>query len=193
MYRQRQLDRLERRTEAYLAKAEKLKKFILSDDCSEEAEDIREWLEKFCIGVGLDICCGYFPVADDAIGVDSDTSLVGIDWHLRGDELTPVRGNELDYIVTNYFDVFPNPIAALQEWHRAVREGGCLAFTCANADEYKGHSGALANPRRTMTYTEQPIRHLLERTGWGDIVVVARNKNLLLSAYKRKSLPSPSR
>ena len=181
----RQLARLERRIARYLAKMEKVKNYELAKS-SVDGEEIREWLEAKCkgLGVGLDVCCGYFPITEDAIGVDSDISVVGTDYAIVADALTPVRDTELDYVVTNYFDAFSNPVSVLQEWSRVLKSGGLLAISCANADMYDNLDGPLSNRRRSMAYTEKTISQLIYRCGFLDVKVEKHKKNLMVTARK---------
>lgn len=180
---QRLMLRLEKRVERYLARMEAVKRFI-AKDTNEESEDIREWLESKCQGKGMDICCGYFPIGAGSLSVDGDETLLGTDYMIMGEALTVASNGELDYIVTNYFDVFPNPIQVLQAWNRALKQRGLVTFSVCDAEKYDNPEGALANVRRAMAYTEKPIRHLLARTGFDTITVERKHKSLLVRAYK---------
>jgi SAM-dependent methyltransferase len=178
-------DRLNRREEYYKAAIGRLRRAIDKGIIGEDTEVIREWLEKFAVGNGLDICVGDFPISEGAIGIDGDDRKLGAHYNIAGDELTPIKSNELDYVVTNYLDCFPNPLHTLQEWHRVIKPGGRLAFACCNAMRYWDNpEGALQNRHRLSAFVPLTVQHLLARAEFKDIMITEHNKHLLVSAVK---------
>lgn len=123
----------------------------------------REWLEQFCHeGVGVQLCSGDFQLGT-SIGIDSDQRKVGIDYWGFVDFL-PSDG-QIDYIVTNYLECFPNTIQILEEWVRALRPGGIFAVVCRDTDSFEEPIGPLSNRRRAHCFTLKTMTAYLTRVG----------------------------
>ncbi len=146
-------------------------------------EPDRLWLDGHAKGDGLDICCGDFPIKG-ADGVDVSARKIGADFLAKGDELAFVDNNSLDFIVTNYLDVFPDTLRVLQEWHRVLKPEGRLALVCRNADAYLNPMGPLSNRTRVSLFTMKTIRLYLERAKFGRITIVAVDTSLRVTASK---------
>jgi len=146
-------------------------------------EPDRLWLDGHAKGDGLDICCGDFPIKG-ADGVDVSPRKIGADFLAKGDELTFVDSNSLDFVVTNYLDVFPDTLKVLHEWHRVLRSGGRLALVCRNADAYPSPLGPLDNRSRVSLFTMKTIQLYLERAGFHRITVVSDYTSLRVTASK---------
>lgn len=135
---------------------------------SREGELHRQWLDKFAEkGYGLDLCCGSMPIKN-AMGVDIEYLGPLCFGRTSGDRLGQ-KSNSADYIVTNYFEVFADPLSALHEWHRVLKPGGSLAFICRNAEWYdpeKQPSGPLCNPNRKHIQTPLTVGFYLHRAGF---------------------------
>lgn len=161
------LDKLTKRLESINKQGERVKIFIQSNQFSGSADRI--WLDQFVRGNGLDICCGNFQ-NPDAAGVDPDLGIIPADYFMiSGDELTQVPNESLDFIITNYFECFPNPLKALHDWHRALKPGATLAMVIRDADAYsdtKDPHGALTNIRRVNTFNISTICHYVRRAGF---------------------------
>ena len=179
-------DRLDKREAYYKAAIGRLRRAIAKGIIGEDTEEIRVWLEKFCVGKGMDICTGDFPMSEGAIGIDPDELKLGCHYNIQGDQLTPVNNGEMDYVVTNYFDCFPNPLSTLQEWSRVLRSGGVLAFACCNNDSYVATDpmGPLANKHRLSCFTASTIRVYLHRAGFTAVEVTEHKKHLFVNAVK---------
>jgi SAM-dependent methyltransferase len=120
---------------------------------------------------GFDICCGDFPIGDSE-GIDGDIRKLGVSHHfVNGEELSIADAEELDFVVTNYFDVFPHPMSVLQEWNRVLKRGGLLALICRDADAYEGDLGPFTNKHRCSAFTTKTIRCYLTRAGFVNIKV----------------------
>ena len=134
-----------------------------------QGEAERRWLDQFAkIGHGVDLCCGSMLVKN-AMGVDIEYLGPLCFGRTSGDNLAGLKSKSADFIVTNYFDVFPTPIQALNEWHRVLRPGGTLAFVCRNAEAYDPDSqpeGPLCNTNRVHCHTPLTLRFYLNRTGY---------------------------
>lgn len=180
-------ERLDRREEYYKVAVARLRRAIEKGTIGEDTEKVRTWLEQFCIGRGLDICTGDFPIHDDAIGIDGDERKLGAHYNIQGEALTPIASGTMDYVVTNYFDCFPNPLQALLEWNRVLKPGSRLAFSCCNALAYvaDGPMGPLGNRHRLSVFTDPTVRQLLARAEYRDISVVLLDKFLMVSAVKK--------
>jgi len=162
--------RVDRRVTKLLRKYERMKRLILEQKWTGGEED-RAWLEQFAIGVGMDICCGDFVIGEDSIGVDPSEGMIGADKQISGDDITDESYNSMDYIVTNYIDVFTDPFKVLTGWHRLLKPGGTLAFTCRNADAFDDDRGPLANKNRKSLYTPRTVKFYLHRLGFKVSVV----------------------
>lgn len=172
-------DVLRRRTERFIVKA---RKFIDADTLEEDFDKM--WLEQFVTGPnGIDVCCGDFPIAP---GVDNRVTSIGWDSICEGDNLFFVKDNELDYIVTNWFDVFPAPFNVLEEWHRCLKEGGILAFTCRDALLYSERTGPLDSRHRRAIFCKKTLSMYLYKTGFKEVIVeeYAETKALRAKAVK---------
>lgn len=178
-YREYMKWRLDRRVETMRLRAEKVKRSYIdrldqSDLMLKAAEADRQWLDKFCVGTGLDIACGNFLCGPDvSVGVDGDIQTVGTDYMNLGDELCFIDSTtEIDFIVTNYLDAFPSPLKALIEWNRTLKRGGVLAVVCRDADANPNGLGPLENRRRQSVFTCVTLSQLLHRAEFSQVKVV---------------------
>ena len=146
-------------------------------------EEDRIWLDQFAVGEGLDICCGDFTIKG-AKGVDVNAHKIGVNFLCKGDELSFQESDSLDFLVTNYLDVFPNVLKVLNEWHRVLKPKGVLAIVCCNFDAYDGPKGPLANKHRVSLFNARSLRFYLERAGFGSIEIVPHEKVLRAKGQK---------
>ena len=157
--------RVDRRVTKLLTKYEKLKRLILNRKWTGGEED-RIWLEQFAVGDGMDICPGDFVIGENSIGIDPSDGMIGADRQMSGDEISYEEPGSLDYIVSNYIDVFPDPFKMFRGWHTLLKRGGTLAFTCRNADafdELATPCGPLENKNRHCLYTPKIVGFYLRR------------------------------
>ncbi len=178
---------LDRRIEAYKRRADHimdLRRNHLKGDGSDFKAN-REFLEKHAVGVGVDVCCGDFLIGD-SIGVDTRLETLGVDFNFSGDNLSFMRSNTLDYVVTNYLEALPNTLQALNAWHRCLKKEGVLAMVCINANEYNHlPAGALTNAHRSHTFTKVTLSHYLYRAEYKDVKIEeTEHKTLWVEAKK---------
>lgn len=161
-----------------------LKEIRRSRKWAEENPEIyaltHEWLEQFCKGNGFDIACGNFPtILADGMGAvrcidtgDHAGNFVNGYRH-EGDFLPFLATDSCDFIVTNYFEGFPQPVKALNEWYRVLKPGAPLAMIISDAEapEYDKPMGPFTNPRRLHIFTSITIRRYLERSYFREITV----------------------
>lgn len=185
--------RLDRRTEQFLDRVTKLKRWI--DAGKEGGEEDRIWLEQFTNGkVGLDICCGDFVIGDNSYGVDPAEAeregvypLLGATYMLREDDVMQTfKNQELDYIVCNYFDALPNPLASLFRWQRALKKEGVIAFIVRDSDspEYSEGAGPLNNHNRLNCFNKSTIKHYLVRAEFDVKIIEPCNTSIRCMAVK---------
>lgn len=178
--------RLERRKEAIADRVERAKRRVLEGRIG--GEEDRIWLDEFGKeGKGLDIACGDFLIGnvDNTEGVDGYLYRVGSEhFFMDGGELTNQEHDSLDFIVTNYFDVFPNVLKVLNEWHRVLKPGGRLGIVCRNAEAYGGGMGPLRNSKRVSLFTDVTLRYYLVRAGFTDVVIEKYDTSLRARAKK---------
>lgn len=178
---QKLLARLARREEQLLARIQKARDLI--ERGLVDGEEDRTWLERFCVGQGLDVCCGDY-VMGEAEGVDLSPLSVGASRVAIGPNLTFADPGTYDFIICNYFDAFESPIATLNEWHRAIKPGGTIAFICCNAETYTNPKGPLSNRNRNALYTPITVRQYLHRCGFKDIHTETVRQFIRASAVK---------
>ena len=130
----------------------------------------RDFLEKYAIGEGLDVCCGDFLI-EDSIGVDTRGTVLGADFHFSAETLSFRHHNSCDYVVSNYLEAVPNTIGALNEWWRVLKPGGTLAMICRDAEQYIQPEGALASEHRQHTFNKTTLRHYMHRSGFIEVSI----------------------
>lgn len=174
--------RLDRRVEVITARVARVKRGYM-EWCKHRnvapGEEDRRWLDQFAVGNGLDIAAGDFLCGDgeSALGVDGHERMIATDYWSEGDELTFAEPGQLDFIVTNYLDGFPNPLKALNEWYRTLRVGGTIAIVVRDADQYDFSKGPLENLRRQSSFTHKTICHYLFRAGFKEVKFDTNNKD----------------
>lgn len=180
--------RVQRKVQSVMNKAAEQMKYIDSLPEADEigSEDDRIWLDQFAKGYGFDICCGDFLIGDtfQAVGIDGNKQVLGIDFLTEGDNLHFQEDNSLDYIVTNYFDVFPTPLEVLTEWYRVLKPNGILAIVCRDADKFDDPLGPLANWKRQSVYTEKTLKNYLYRVKFRDVLVGKGKTSIRSTAFK---------
>jgi hypothetical protein len=158
-----------------------------------EAFESRMWLESFTKkGRGIDVCSGSWPIGGEG-GVDSGgfnppigTGVLGPMDYIRtdGDDLTALRYKEIDYVVSNYLEAFPNTLATLTRWHQILLPGGVIALTVSDADTYTNPGGPLAGKHKTACFTAKTLRCYLEEAGFKDIEITKVGTVLRASGKK---------
>ena len=126
-------------------------------------ESAREWLESFCVGVGVQICSGEFSLGD-SLGIDCDPKTLATDHWCWADRYAAGMP-PLDYVVTNYLECFPDPLRVLIDWRARLRPGGVLAIVARDSNCYEAPRGPLVNHRRVSCFTLTTLRFYLERAG----------------------------
>lgn len=172
---------LQERTDKYIRDSKKILDVIVEDTD-------KVWLEQFVVGEnGLDIACGDFPLAR---GVDIRLSSIGYDYLYSGDKLDFQSSNTLDFIITNWFDVFPAPLPTLVEWQRCLKQGGVLALVTKDVNLYDGHTGPLESRHRLTLFCEKSLRFYLHKAGFTEVVIEQNlvNKSLRAKAKALKSV-----
>ena len=178
------LARVDRRVSNLLARYEKLKRLV--DRGWTGDEETRIWLQQFAIGKGMDICCGDFLISEDAIGVDHDYHKIGLDKFMEGDGINDETPESMDYIVSNYIDTFDSPFKVLTSWHRLLKSGGVLAFSCRNAEAFDEAAGPLSNRNRRSLYSPKIVAFYLNRLGFkvDRLELTDNNKTIRVKATK---------
>lgn len=154
--------RLDHRKEVLLNHFEALYRLLDRGEL-DGTEGQREWLEKYCVGHGVQLCPGDFALGK-SIGIDQDNSKVACDVWGFVDQFT---GDQppLDYIVTNYLEHFPNTGRILKEWAHQLRPGGVMAIVCRDTDAYPNAIGPLSNSRRYHCFDLRTLTAHLARVG----------------------------
>jgi len=146
-------------------------------------EEDRLWLEQYAVGTGLDIACGDFLIGM-SIGIDKNNEKLGQTWVGPGDTLYRFDTDSMDYIVSNYFECFPDPSKVLREWHRVLKPGGTLAIVVANAVKYVGELGLFCNEHRLSAFTEQILSNHLHKAQFHDVNIELNEKQIRARCLK---------
>lgn len=137
--------------------------FLIDRGELDGSEPGREWLEQWCKGRGVQLCSGDFALGD-AIGIDLDQKKLALDYWGYVD-FFPTEGPPLDFVVTNYLEVHPDPNAILATYADALKTGGIFAAVCRDADAYEG-VGPLKNGRRAHCFSLSTLTAYLARAGF---------------------------
>lgn len=188
-YKALMIQRIDKRKTNFLAQYERIKRWIEKGKIGGEAN--RLWMEEQIKGLkrGVDVCCGDMPI-DGAYGVDgtdgvSVSNLLGPVYYTYGDELSNFQYEELDFVVSNYVEAFPNISKVFHEWYRVLKPGGMLAFCCANADKYPDILGPFCNPRRLSIFTPKTAKQYLTRAQFKNVTVEdGEAVSMRVKAYK---------
>ena len=146
-------------------------------------EEGRIWLEQFCVGQGVQVCCGDFSIGD-SLGIDQDLRMLATDLLAYGDRI-PEALAPLDYIVTNYFECFPDPLRVLGQWASVLRPEGILGIVCRDSESYEEQAGPLTNRNRQSCFTITTLRCYLARAGFEVIQWEGLGKELRVAARRR--------
>ncbi|MHA2067342.1 MAG: class I SAM-dependent methyltransferase [Candidatus Thorarchaeota archaeon] len=175
------LGRLDKQEEVLKERLNNLRNMVKRGKWGGEEE--REWLDSVVDGRGVDIACGDFPIRA-ARGVDGDERKIGAYYFCQGDELTRLRNESQDFVVTNYFDAMPDVLKALQEWWRVLKSGGTLAFICCDASAYSAAIGPLDNHHRLNAFTKRSVECYLARAGFKKVEITTSGKFLRVKCTK---------
>jgi len=148
----------------------------------DDAEKQRVWMEAVMSrhpGRVLNICCGDFPL-DDAVGVDMDPDVFGLDYRVPGDDLAFCEDDSVDCIVTNYIEVFSDAYKLFEEWHRVLKRGGGVAITCIDAEQYD----PLKNTKKFNCFTGRTLTLFLQKSGFVVDSVETSENTLFVVAHK---------
>lgn len=125
-----------------------------------ETWKIRDKVQEYCVGKGLDLGCGDEKVHSDATGVDIRQTQA-VDMILDIAQKLPFPDDEFDYVFSSHalehLDGDLNRVVA--EWVRVIREGGFLVLYLPHKDYYKE-----ANPEHRHSFCEDDIISLLRDT-----------------------------
>jgi glycosyltransferase involved in cell wall biosynthesis/SAM-dependent methyltransferase len=116
-----------------------------------------EIVKKYCVGKGVEIGPSDNPVKGvDTVLVDNKTNFAGkhyrVDYVMEADNLYQFQDNQFDFLIASHMlEHFPNPIKALKEWYRVVRDGGILFIVVPQ-------KGRTFDKYRSVT----PLSHLIE-------------------------------
>lgn len=111
---------------------------------SSETSNCRGRLQKYCVGMGLDLGFGGDPISPRSIALDLPTPycIVGNSpQHLSGDARSLYWFNDavLDYVYSSHLlEDFPasETVKILSEWLRVIKKGGLLILYCPNQHLY---------------------------------------------------------
>ncbi len=137
-------------------------------------------LKRYCVGKGIDVGCGADKVTPECIGVDilrpGQVGEYGVvanrkssaDVHASGDELTPFKDGELDFVVAKHnLEHYVDVVKTLQEWRRVLKKGGHLAVVVP--DERAGDTVFL-DPTHKHCFTPESLTRLLGVIGGFEVV-----------------------
>src|SRR5436190_13085249 len=121
--------------------------------CGNEAGKILWELPAYTRGRGLDVGCGQFKAYPHFIGVDdyTDTRLFGAkikpDVASKADRLGLFEDRSLDFVFSSHLlEHLSEPLKALIEWARVIKDGGHLVLYLPDEDQYPKVGEPGANP-----------------------------------------------
>lgn len=135
--------------------------------------------KQFCVGDGLDIGCGRWPLPD-AIGVDQ----------IHGDDVMNLKFRDVDYVFSSHcLEHLPNPVAAIKHWREVLKPGGVLFLYLPHPDmEYWRPVNC---EKHLHTFYPADIAQTLRTIGFFDVLHSERDLAWSFAVVGRKShIPS---
>lgn len=161
-FKQSMHDRINKRMEQLQKVADRLHRAIDSGQAG--GEESRVWLDRFAVGKGYQIAGGDYIIGD-SVNIDPMQKYLAPDILAFWDEVP--FGEEIDFVVTNYFECFPSPLRTLTEWFSQLKPRGVVAMVLRDADcYYKEKAGPLANKNRVSCFNKHTIKFYFERAGF---------------------------
>ena len=147
----------------------------------------RAWLNRYCVGQGLDIGCGYQKISEEALGIDvlrTDPRCVAEIW-ASAEDLSVLADAKWDYIVScQTLEHLVNIKGTLSEWFRILKPGGKVAVSVPDAEK---EERAVKDAHHTSAFTKQTLAwffesagftiieiELMEEAGWPTILLAAQ-------------------
>jgi len=124
----------------------KLQKSFNSLFKKSETSKVRNELNKYCIGNGIDIGFGGDPITKSAITIDLPSPYAKYKknpHHLKGygDNLYWFKDNVLDYIYSSHLlEDFEDTEKVLNEWFRVLKKDGVLVLFLPNEQLYRAYN-----------------------------------------------------
>lgn len=138
----------------------------------QETSKIRQRVQEWTFGKGLDVGCGLDKIALDAIGIDL-APLPGVDYTLDARDLFLFDRDYFDYVYSAHvLEDIPDPEDALREWLRVLRPGGHLILYLPHKDFYPNIGKPGANPNHKHDFLPQDIIKILDRICSYDLPVL---------------------
>lgn len=150
-------------------------------------------------GTLVDAGCGaqpyrrLLPAGTEYIGLDIERASDYFGYAIPGVRLIgedgrwPVLDSQADVVLaTETLEHVPEPAAFLAEAHRCLRPGGRLVLTVPYAARWH------YIPNDYWRFTPSALRILLERAGFGQVVVYARGNERTVACYKLLALLLPA-
>lgn len=133
-----------------------------------ETAKIRERVLEYCQGYGIDLGCGDDKLKSETIGVDL-RPLPGVNF--IGDATKRLNrwflDQEFDYVYSSHFlEHLDNPIEALCEWVRILKDEGYLVLYLPHKEHYLEY-----NPEHKQELDQETVLAWLKSVGDFEIVV----------------------
>jgi SAM-dependent methyltransferase len=145
------------------------------------------------VGCGAQPYRGLLPSGTEYIGLDVERAYADFGYKIPDVRLIatdgrwPVADAQADVVLaTETIEHVPDPPAFLAEAKRCLRPGGRLVLTVPFAARWH------YIPNDFWRFTPSGLRILLERAGFGDVVVHARGNELTVACYKLLALLLPA-
>jgi len=125
-----------------------------------ETAKVRSYVEKYCIGIGLDLGCGIDKIVPTAIGVDfpkqyqiDDHPETEADFKQSWEQFFAEHLDDLyDYIYSSHLlEDYKDPWGVLDIWLRFVKQGGFLILALPIEELYQ-KLGVNINARHTNNW-----------------------------------------
>lgn len=158
----------------------------------EESFDVereRLWLDSIAHGgEGLNLCPGHFIIGN-TLGINIHRSLAA-DVICAAEDIHQYDADTFDYIVTNHFESFADPLTMLHNIYRILKPGGILAIVFMDADaEVNSHKNdpVMNSDKKRSIFSRSTMKRYLIKAGFEDFELTPSDSELFLrvKAYKR--------
>lgn len=136
-----------------------------------ETTKIRQRVQPWTFGKGLDVGCGLDKISLDAIGIDL-APLPGVDYSLDARDLFVFDNDYFDYIFSAHvLEDLPDPKDALREWLRVLKPKGHLILYLPHKDYYPNIGSPGANPAHKHDFLPKDIIEILDQICFYDLLI----------------------
>lgn len=153
-----------------------------------ESRKIKYLLPRYTRGRGLEIGCGMEKAYPHFIGIDNGHHFGhgAADIMAEADDLSLFSDNSLDFVFSSHvLEHMPDMQAALDEWARVIKVGGCLCLYVPSANLYPKCGEPGANPDHKHDIYPGDIAKILGSNGaWQKVECEERSEGIEYSLFE---------